>query len=445
MKSAKSPPKPKMTYAQATTKTLSKFAQNLVKPGYLAARAQLVVEPPEIPLNDEFLQAFGRSVTSSAPKKLPSSSTRISADVSSEDDYSESDGEEKTSPKPPQTPKEKPVRVRVSNLNFQTTPETLQKHFSKFGSVSNLQLLPSHIPSQQNSGRAYLTLGTMDAANRALDSRVSTVDGRTLRLEIVDDKPASLGRPSSQRSLLTTSPGRGLSMKCFNCQKTGHMAVNCPLPQATPTCTLCGTKHQSRCPLATECFRCYVPGHSAKECTRRFPLGKFCTLCTGTDHFRDSCREIGSSPKEHYKILESFSNEWEEKYDAGQRRTYFVNKNTGETSWTKPAVKKGKKNDIEKVICMVCFKEGHYCCNGSVGVTGNVKDMDFVLRVTIIDPSLSGVFGKIGDLNGACSNCGGAYGVHFAGECRRPKMEDINREGPREIEEVRERTKSKLI
>lgn len=94
MKSAKSPPKPKMTFAQATTKTLSKFAQNLVKPGYLAARAQLVVEPPEIPLNDEFLQAFGRSVTSSAPKKLPSSSTRISADVSSEDDYSESDGEE---------------------------------------------------------------------------------------------------------------------------------------------------------------------------------------------------------------------------------------------------------------------------------------------------------------------------------------------------------------
>lgn len=176
----------------------------------------------------------------------------------------------------------------------------------------------------------------MAAANKALDSRVSTVDGRTLRLEIVDEKPSGSGRPPSQRSLLTTSPGRNLSMKCFNCNKTGHMAVNCPLPPAIPTCTLCGKKHQSRCDLTMECFRCYTPGHSVKDCTRKVPLGKYCTLCTGSDHFRDSCREVGSSAKQHYSILNSFSLEWEEKFDAGQRKVYYVNKNTGESSWTKP-------------------------------------------------------------------------------------------------------------
>lgn len=158
----KSPQKKKMTYAQATTRTLSKFSQNLLKPGYLASRAKLIVEAPEIPLNDEFLQAFGRSVTSTSGLPTSSAPSADASDASDSDSDSDSDAHAPSAPKLPQTPKEKTVRVRVSNLNFQTTSETLERHFGKFGAVSNLQLLPSQIPHQQNSGRAYLTLERYD-------------------------------------------------------------------------------------------------------------------------------------------------------------------------------------------------------------------------------------------------------------------------------------------
>ena len=45
---------------------LSSFSQNLLKPGYLESRRSLLVDAPEIPLNDYCLQEFGRAVKANA-------------------------------------------------------------------------------------------------------------------------------------------------------------------------------------------------------------------------------------------------------------------------------------------------------------------------------------------------------------------------------------------
>ena len=106
------------TAPKASASRLSKFSQNLLKPGYLESRRGLIVEAPEIPLSDYCLQDFGRSARAILIKD---------ADDGCESD---SDGEASVSrrgsqspPPAPQTPKAKAVRVKVSNLNFKTTKE----------------------------------------------------------------------------------------------------------------------------------------------------------------------------------------------------------------------------------------------------------------------------------------------------------------------------------
>ena len=287
-----------------------------------------------------------------------------------------------------------------------------------------------------------MSLNSAEAASKAMASG-GMVDGRTLRLEVVEDKSGGGGPRSAQRSLLTTSPStRSLALKCFNCSKTGHMAADCPRPVAIPMCNLCGRRHSDRCPLATECFRCYIPGHSARECRSKSSLGKYCTLCGANGHFRDSCLEVMSVPQ-HYAALDSSSSheEWEEMYDAGQKRPYYVNKATGESSWSKPKSKKGLKGGKRRnePKCTVCFTTGHYVCNGSPGGSGAFIDPDYVFRVTIASATEGSVPESLPELAGSCFNCG--FGGHFGAECRRMKMDALSR-NQAVFAEIRQMTKN---
>lgn len=51
------------------------------------------------------------------------------------------------------------------------------------------------------------------------------------------------------------------SMRCYNCEKTGHMSRDCPNPRKMAPCHLCGdVGHLSRnCPDEL-CFNCWSPG-----------------------------------------------------------------------------------------------------------------------------------------------------------------------------------------
>ena len=212
--------------------------------------------------------------------------TRGKYSVANESDSSDSDDDSVTSTTPPlpTTDKAKKVRVRISNLNFSTTLETLLSALSRHGTPSDVSLLPPSNPSQGvvNSGRAYCTFKSGEEAGSVIKG-VKMVGGRTLRIEVVEMNPGGPGRGGEYggRSLLTNSPARNLGLKCYNCDKTGHMAKDCQEKPRVPSCNLCGLRHGGKCGFGVTCFNCYAPGHTSRECGGRRKLGPYCTGCGG--------------------------------------------------------------------------------------------------------------------------------------------------------------------
>eukprot|EP00521_Asterionellopsis_glacialis_P017777 CAMPEP_0195301960 /NCGR_PEP_ID=MMETSP0707-20130614/30262_1 /TAXON_ID=33640 /ORGANISM="Asterionellopsis glacialis, Strain CCMP134" /LENGTH=259 /DNA_ID=CAMNT_0040365075 /DNA_START=49 /DNA_END=824 /DNA_ORIENTATION=+ len=139
---------------------LSKWAARLFDPN----RPRGLIEPPQtIPLNDEFLQAFGKR-----EKEFDSKVGRtIDIDVSTlgnvNDDDDADDGSatnETTTPKSKkktkkELEKEKEGRkLKITNMAFRTTEETLQKTCEVYGPLEELNLIMNKDNASMNAGRA---------------------------------------------------------------------------------------------------------------------------------------------------------------------------------------------------------------------------------------------------------------------------------------------------
>jgi len=281
-------------------------------------------------------------------------------------------------------------RLRISNLSFQTTATKLEAVVARYGEYTDFTLLPSSVANHANSGRAYVTLlnaASAEAFKEATKSKEPlTVDGRTITVEdatAVDSKPrhGSLGL----RYYSTDGDDCGdIGMKCFNCDKVGHLARDCKAPMKVQPCNACGAENNHvnprggglppRCPLLMTCFSCHTPGHETKNCPARGANGNqrnqrisrlICTTCGRNDHHRVQCR----------------ARPWE------------------------------VKNPL--MNCVACGEVGHGCCDGK----GN--DADIYIHTE------GPAHATNGNAQGTCGNCGGDN--HWGFACRRVGMDMIMR------------------
>ena len=86
-------------------------------------------------------------------------------------------------------------KVFVGNLDFGTSDQDLRELFSEVGEV-----LDVHVPTDRNTGRprgfAFVQFATQEQASQAVEVMSGReVSGRTLRLDIAEDRP----RPSRPR------------------------------------------------------------------------------------------------------------------------------------------------------------------------------------------------------------------------------------------------------
>ncbi|MBI1374886.1 MAG: RNA-binding protein [Phycisphaera sp.] len=74
------------------------------------------------------------------------------------------------------------MRIYVGNLNFETSPATIEAEFGRFGNIQEV-----HVPSDRETGRprgfAFVSMPDDDAAEKAIQSLNGVeLEGRTLNV-----------------------------------------------------------------------------------------------------------------------------------------------------------------------------------------------------------------------------------------------------------------------
>lgn len=375
-----SPPPPQLK----NTHRLSKWTARLFDPNRPRG---LVQSPQVIPLNDEFLKAFGQRekawdaargvaaldveqrITASDDDDddslygdLSAAAVKFTASNNhNQNDDDDNDDEDTT------TSDKLARRVRIFNLKYTTTEKDLLEACSAYGPVVSLDLpLDSDDESSknyQNKGRATVVFDTEQAA-KACAEGLTELDGRSLG--VYQGNAPTRKPPTVARYYV-----RDISTKCYRCGEVGHREADCQNPARAKPCPLCaGIDHDLRqCPIKPVCFNCGVPGHVARDCTRPrgLPLPTICTVCFQKGHTKMTCRQS-------YREASAVS---------------------------------------QDAVCMMCGERGHYLCK-----------------------QLQWFFGVEGV---SCGNCGQAG--HIGQECRRPNLDLLARDDQlarREVERVLE-------
>lgn len=284
---------------------LSKFAARLFDPNRVKG---LVEDPITIPLNDEVLKAFGKR--EKEMDKLRGRGEVYDTKIVDEDENNNTDtanNEKETttvssslsssSLKPNKKRMNTKVKVKITNLAYRTSQETLTDVCLRFGSVTDVNMiLEGKLADNENfhnSGLAFVTFETKDEAQSCLDG-LKTLDRRPLRVSLAASRPkiSNTGRVVNA-SLLNAGLSKDISTVCFRCKQVGHIERDCTNPVSKKPCVLCGmTDHDFRaCPNNIICFNCGSPGHLSRDCTMRrgLPRRLVCGICFQSGHHRLQC------------------------------------------------------------------------------------------------------------------------------------------------------------
>lgn len=272
---------------------LSKWASRLFDPNRKSLG--LVEAPQIIPLNDEFLTAFGKrekEYDGISGRVVDIDKTSLDVEVlDDEDDRSDVGGGKRGFITMSNN------KIKIANLAYATTTATIAKACGKYGPVVDVNLILDD--NRQSTGRAYVIFEDQESAEDCVNKmNEQTLEGRVVFVS--HSSSATSGRKSLDASGDTKRKetrywDRDISTKCHQCGEIGHIANNCPNEEKLRPCALCAQLGHEMwgCPMKCVCFNCGIPGHQNRECPhrRRLPNRIICTVCYQNGHHRFDCRE----------------------------------------------------------------------------------------------------------------------------------------------------------
>jgi cellular nucleic acid-binding protein len=283
---------------------LSKWAARLFDPD----RPRGLIQPPQtIPLNDEFLREFGRREKHSDQVR----GVQLEIDRQIDDDDATAIA---TSESATQKSRDRRRKVKIVNLRYTTTSETLEKTCAEFGPIETVNLImnPAATGDNRNAGHGYVLFANAESAQNCVDN-LKHIDGRNVVVTLASSSKNASNAGSALSNRYWDAPNKDLSTRCFHCGNIGHIAADCTNNRRIKPCPLCadlGHHDQPRlCPMRNVCFTCGVPGHVSRECrwtqqqnprrNAQFPLPRriICTVCYDHRHHRSQCRAGLSSSR----------------------------------------------------------------------------------------------------------------------------------------------------
>mmetsp|Transcript_57675 Transcript_57675/g.69379 ORF Transcript_57675/g.69379 Transcript_57675/m.69379 type:complete len:707 (-) Transcript_57675:281-2401(-) len=364
----------KLKQLENAKKHLSKWAARLFDPD----RPRGLVEAPKsLPLNDVYLQEFGKREKDD--DTTSGRSTNIDRSIPDDDDELDIEGEEgnnqvsnKLSKSAKKMKRKKSsggakslCKVRVANLAFVSKESALKSACERYGPLEAIHLLMDRDKPRLSIGRAIVTFEDPESAKMCVESmNEKNFEGRPLRMSIIKTESTGKSGSGGGGGSLVRYWVIDKSRRCFRCREVGHNENECPNAEVEKQCPLCAlTGHESRtCPLARVCFNCGIPGHVSRDCSqnRGLPKRVVCGMCLQSGHHRWQCQV----PSRH--ILQNMAN----------------------------------------AKCIQCGKIGHYSCCRSA----------FVAEVKALKGGLEGMY---------CFNCG--QQGHHGARCERPALDSCAR------------------
>lgn len=80
------------------------------------------------------------------------------------------------------------AKIYVGNLPFSVTSDDLSNMFQTYGDITDVRLIMDR-ETGRSKGFGFVTFGSEDAANSALDFNDTEVDGRKVKVSIARDNP----------------------------------------------------------------------------------------------------------------------------------------------------------------------------------------------------------------------------------------------------------------
>lgn len=243
----------------------------------------------------------------------------------------------------------------------------------------------------------------------------------------------STGKASSGRPRYFSGPD--WSVKCFNCNKRGHMSGECPNPPAPQACFLCGDDsghHKSNACPHRMCYNCGGQGHDSRRCPAKdrassggrgrhsfaASLGRGKGYLGGAEEQRGILQQVGPLgvraplPTQHGAVA-GVSQEFQwctallmglETPDCGAALR-MARQHHGKQA-------AALEDDLSKVTCAACGQRGHAVCG--VAQLRHAAGWAPTARPTIGLLQADGV-GRSG-----CSNCGSDE--HWEHACTLPRF-----------------------
>ena len=278
----------KVDIAEIAKQRLSKWSVNLLDPN----RQRGLIETPEIlPLNDEFLSAFGKRSKSDDEElgRIPPAITGVQDDKEEEEVLSDLE-ETLTSPtKKLKSALKSNCKVKLSNLAYSTTERAIHQQCEQYGPVILTNVLLNE-DKTRSIGRAFVLFENSDAASLCVKAMNHLLfEGRILNVSLAQEKARKSG------GTFLRFWETDLSRKCFRCGEIGHLMADCQASEGIrKPCPLCAQNDHGimNCPTSVVCFNCGVPGHPSRSCKlpRGLPNRVVCGTCFESGHHRWQCR-----------------------------------------------------------------------------------------------------------------------------------------------------------